>query len=144
VSNGARLNRRIGISIERGEHVLATRDNLSLIRGILDRMLESGDVGHLVNRLAEDVEFSAPPEAGHGRAAVADYFEAIRPLAGFWRVRYAWSGPRVAAMVEESFTVVPGAINADSRFTLLFDVHGGLITRLRVLEEHPSAPYLGA
>jgi hypothetical protein len=144
VSNGARLNRRIGISIERGEHVLATRDNLSLIRGILDRMLQSGDVGHLVNRLAEDVEFSAPTEAGHGRAAVADYFEAIGPLAGFWRVRYAWSGPRVAAMVEESFTVVPGTINADSRFTLLFDVHGGLITRLRVVEEHPSAPYLGA
>jgi len=124
--------------------VLATRDNLSLIRGILDRMLESGDVRHLVNRLAEDVDFSAPTEAGRGKAAVAEYFDAIGPVASFWRVRYAWSGHRVAAMVEESFTVIPGAIGADSRFTLLFDVHGGLITRLRVVEEHPSAPYLGA
>ena len=124
--------------------MLATRDNLSLIRGVLDRMLESGDVGHLMSRLAEDVEFSAPSEAGWGKAAVADYFIAIGPVASFWRVRYAWSGPRVAAMVEERFTVVPGAIGADSRFTLLFDVHGGLITRLRVVEEYPSAPYLGA
>jgi hypothetical protein len=143
VSNRGRLNRRCGISIERGEGVLTTIDNLSLIRGILDRMLESGDVGHLVHRLADNVEFSAPTEAGRGRTAVADYFDAIGPLASFWRVRYAWSGSRVAAMVEESFTVIPGAINAASRFTLLFDVHGGLITRLRVVEEHPSAPYLG-
>jgi len=124
--------------------VLATRDNLSLIRCVLDRMLESGDVRHLINRLAEDVDFSAPTEAGRGKAAVAEYFDAVGVLASFWRVRYAWSGPRVAAMVEESFTMVPGAIGADSRFTLLFDVHGGLITRLRVVEEHPSAPYLGA
>jgi hypothetical protein len=144
VSNREGLNRRSGISIERGERVLATRDNLSLIRGILERMLESGDVRHLVNRLADNVEFSAPTEAGWGKAAVADYFDAIGPMAGFWQVRYAWSGPRVAVMVEESFTVVPGALGADSRFTLLFDVHGGLITRLRVVEEHPSAPYLGA
>jgi len=123
--------------------VLAANDNLSLIRGILDRMLDSGDIRHLVNRLADDVVFSAPGEAGHGRAAVADYFDAIGPVATFWRVRYAWSGPRVAALVEESFTVVPGAISADSRFTLLFDVHGGVITRLRVVDEQPSAPYLG-
>jgi len=124
--------------------VLATSDNLSLIRGILDRMLDSGDTRHLVNRLAEDVEFSAPAETGQGKAAVANYFNAIGPLATFWRVRYAWSGSRVAAMVEEQFTVVPGAIGADSRFTLVFDVHGGLITRLRVVEEQPNAPYLGA
>ena len=122
--------------------MLATRDNLSLIRGILDPMLDSGDIRHLVERLAEDVEFSAPTEAGHGKTAVADYFDAIGELATFWRVRYASSGHRVAAMVEEQFTVVPGAIGADSRFTLLFDVHGGLITRLRVVEGRPSAPYL--
>jgi hypothetical protein len=107
-------------------------------------MLESGDVRHLINRLAEDVEFSAPTETGRGKTAVSDYFDAIGPVVGFWRVRYASSGHRVAAMVEEAFTVRPGAIGADSRFTLLFDVHGGLITRLRVVEEHPSAPYLGA
>jgi len=124
--------------------VLATSDNLSLIRGILDPMLDSGDIRHLVSRLADDVEFSAPAEAGRGKAAVADYFAAIGPVAGFWRVRYAWSGPRVAAMVEERFTIVPGAIGADSRFTILFDVLGGLITRLRVVEEQPGAPYLGA
>ena len=124
--------------------MLATRDNLSLIRGILDQMLDSGDIRFLVSRLADDVEFSAPTEAGRGKAAVADYFDAIGPVATFWRVRYAWSGARVAAMVEESFTVIPGALGADSRFTLLFDVHGGVITRLRVVDEHPSAPYLGA
>ncbi|HET9726039.1 MAG TPA: nuclear transport factor 2 family protein [Gemmatimonadales bacterium] len=123
--------------------MIAANDNLSLIRGILDRMLDSGDIRYLVNRLADDVVFSAPGEAGHGRTAVADYFDAIGPVATFWRVRYAWSGTRVAALVEERFTVVPGAISADSRFTLLFDVHGGVITRLRVVDEQPSAPYLG-
>src|SRR5690348_10952117 len=71
VSKGDGLVRRSGISIERGGGVLATRDNLSLIRGSLDRMLESGDVRHLVGRLADDVEFSAPTEAGRGKAAVA-------------------------------------------------------------------------
>lgn len=124
--------------------MLATRDNLSLIRGVLDGMLESGDVGGLVHRLAEDVEFSAPTGGGRGKAVVADYFDAIGPVTGFWQVRYAWSGARVAAMVEERFTVLPCAIRADSQFTLLFDVQGGLITRLRVVEEHLSAPYLGA
>ncbi len=120
-------------------------DNMALVKGILDRMLPSGDIRPLLDGLADDVVFAvAAPSGGPdthegtGKAAVLDYFVTLGDLVTFWQVKYSWNDARVIVQVEESFTVQPGGLASHSECTLLFDVHDGLITRLLVVEESPD------
>jgi ketosteroid isomerase-like protein len=123
-----------------------TTDNLALIRDILERMLPAADLRPLLEHLADDVVFTvAGPDGGlnadegNGKAAVADYFGTLGDLVTFWRVKYAWSGGRVVVLAEERFTVQPIGLMAQSELALIFDVHGGWITRLLVVEDLPAA-----
>jgi ketosteroid isomerase-like protein len=117
-------------------------DNLALVKGIVDRMLLSGDLRPLLDGLAEDVALRVGPSDGGehqaaGKAAVLDYFEPLGDLITFWRVRYSWRGARVVVLAEESFTIQPAGLAARSELALIFDVRDGLITRLAI-EENPS------
>jgi ketosteroid isomerase-like protein len=126
--------------------MLVATDNLALVKGILDRMLASGDIQPLLDGLADDVTFtvatphgSPDPYPGTGKAAVLDYFVALGDLVTFWRVQYSWGGGRVVVRVEESFTIEPGGLAADSELALLFELRDGLITRLLVVEDPPMS-----
>jgi ketosteroid isomerase-like protein len=126
--------------------MLVATDNLALVKGILDRLLASGDIQPLLDGLADDVMFTvAPPHGspdpyqGTGKAAVLDYFVALGDLVTFWRVRYSWGGARVVVRVEESFTLEPGGLAAHSELALLIELRDGLITRLLVVEDPPVA-----
>src|SRR4051812_27291380 len=119
----------------------AAADNLALVKGILDRILPSGDLRPLLDGLADEVVLTvATPDDGPdtyqaGRAGVLDYFENLVCLFAFWRVTYSSSGPRVIVRGEESFTLQPSGLEAHGEFALLFDLHDGLITRLLVVED---------
>jgi ketosteroid isomerase-like protein len=122
--------------------MLAAVDNLALVKGILDRMLPSGDLRPLLDGLADDVAFTvATPDDGPGtylaagKAAVLDYFANLGDLVAFWRVTYSSSDARVLVRGEESFILQPSGLAAHSEFALLFDLRDGLITRLLVAED---------
>jgi ketosteroid isomerase-like protein len=117
-------------------------DNLALVKGILDRMLPSGDLGPLLDGLADDIVFTvATSDDGPGtylsagKPVVLDYFENLVYLFAFWRVTYSSSGARVLVRGEESFTLQPSGLEAHGEFALLFDLRDGLITRLLVVED---------
>lgn len=117
-------------------------DNLALIKGIVDRMLMSGDLRPLLDGLDEAFVLSvATPDGGPdeatGKAAVVDYFEPLGDLITFWRARYSWRGARVVVLAEESFTIQPAGLAVRSEVALIFDLHDGLITRLSIVE-NPS------
>jgi ketosteroid isomerase-like protein len=120
----------------------AALDNLALVKGILDRILPSGDLQPLLDGLADDVVFTVttPDDdpctyLGAGKAAVLDYFENLVYLFAFWRVAYSSTGAGVLVRGEERFTLQPGGLEAHGEFALLFDLHDGLITRLLVVED---------
>src|SRR4051812_25377980 len=98
--------------------MLAAVDNLTLVKGILDGILQTGDLEGLLDGLAQDVVLTvATPdgtETHHdgGKAAVLDYFENLVEWFAFWRVTYASSGPRVLVRGEESFTLQPSGLEA--------------------------------
>jgi hypothetical protein len=117
-------------------------DNLALIKGIVDRMLVSGDLRPLMDGLDEAVVFkvAAPdgsPDEATGKAAVLDYFEPLGDLITFWRASYSWRGTRVVVLAEERFTIQPAGLAICSELALIFDLHDGLITRLSIVE-NPS------
>jgi ketosteroid isomerase-like protein len=120
----------------------AAANNLALVKGILDRMLPSGDLRPLLDGLADDVVFTVATTddgtgtyQGAGKAAVLDYFAHVGDLFAFWRVTYSSSGARVVVRGEESFTLQPSGLEAHGEFALLFDLREGLITRLLVVED---------
>jgi ketosteroid isomerase-like protein len=122
-------------------------DKLAVVKGIVDRVLVSGDLRPLVDGLAEDVVFElATPDGGPdeatGKAAVLDYFEPLRDLITFWRARYSWRGARVVVLAEESFTIQPAGLTVRSELALIFDLRDGLITRLAIVE-NPSLAVRG-
>jgi hypothetical protein len=49
----------------------------------------------------------------------------------------------VAVLAEESFTVEPGGLEAESHVALLFELRNGLIVRLLVVE-HAEARVIGS
>jgi len=117
-------------------------DNLALIKGIVDRVLESGDLRPLLDGLDDGVVFTlATPDGGQdeatGKAAVLDYFEPLGDLITFWRARYSRRGARVVVLAEESFTIQPAGLAVRSKLALIFDLRDGLITRLSIVE-NPS------
>jgi ketosteroid isomerase-like protein len=127
----------------------AAADNLALVKGILDRMLPSGDLRPLLDGLADDVVLTVAmpddgPDAcqGAGKAAVLDYFVSLVDWFAFWRVTYSSSGARVLVRGDERFTLRPSGLEAHSEFALLFDLRDGLITRLLVVED--PAVFAGA
>jgi len=117
-------------------------DNLALVKGIVDRVLRSGDLGPLLDGLTDDVVFrvstsdDAEDEAT-GKAAVLEYLEPLGDLITFWSVRYSGRGARVVVHAEESFIIQPAGLAARSELALLFDLHNGLITRLSIVENPP-------
>ena len=119
--------------------MLSTMDNLALVKEMLDRMLATGKVEPLLEALADDVAFTvtapeASPCEATGKAAVREYFRAVGDLVTFWRVKYSWSGERVAVLAEECFTVAPCGLEAESHVALLFELRDGRIVRLLVVE----------
>jgi ketosteroid isomerase-like protein len=119
-------------------------DNLAVVRGIVDRVLVSGDLRPLLDGLAEDVVFKvATPDGGPdeatGKAAVLDYFEPLGDLITFWQARYSWRGPRVLVLAEERFTIQPAGITVRSELALIFDLRDGVITRLSIVENASPA-----
>jgi len=127
--------------------MLAVTDNLTLVKGILDRMLVDVDLRPLLDGLAEDVVFGlatpdtdADAQYDGGKAAVHDYFTTLGDLVTFWRAKYFASGARVVVLIEERFTVQPAGLAADGEFALVFDLHDGRITRLLVLEDPTVLP----
>src|SRR5262245_40916119 len=126
--------------------MLATTDNLALVKDILDRMLPSGDLQPLREGLADDVVFTvATPDGravasqGNGKDAILDYFESLGDMLGFWHARCSSSGARVIALIEERFTLEPGDMEVRSEFALLFDLRDGMITRLELVEESSTS-----
>jgi ketosteroid isomerase-like protein len=119
----------------------AAVDNLALVKGILDRMLPSGDLRPLLDGLADDVVFTmatdddGPDTYQAGKAAVLDYFVNLGDLIAFWRVTYSSSGARVLVRGEERFTLQPSGLEAHGEFAMQFDFRDGLITRLLVVED---------
>jgi hypothetical protein len=51
-------------------------------------------------------------------------------LRASWRVTYGSTGTRVIVAGEEAFTLQPGGLSADARFSLSVDLADGLVTRL--------------
>jgi ketosteroid isomerase-like protein len=119
--------------------MLSTIDNLALVKEMLDRVLTTGEVRPLLEGLADDVAFTvtapdAKPRDATGKAAVREYFQTVGDLVTFWRVKYSRNGERVAVLAEESFTIEPGGLEAESHVALLFELRNGLIVRLLVVE----------
>ena len=74
-----------------------------------------------------------------GREAVAGYFASLGGIVTFWDVRVRERGTRVEVLGRERFTTT-GGITGETDFALLFDVHDGAITGLRVVEDLEPSP----
>jgi len=117
-------------------------DELTEVTGAVD-CLVSGAIAPLIELLANDVEFEVASGGdgpgcwkGLGRQAVADYFDALGDLTGFWRMdEYSVNGGRVIAWGDESFTVDGCGLEGGSEFALVFDLRQGRVTRLVVVED---------
>lgn len=119
--------------------------NLSLVRRALAGILVE-DLRPLIQITAADAVLTvttADPEAddirGRGRDAVAQYFRSLGGIPSFWQVRLIDRGEQVMVLGQERFTS-PGGLEANSEFTLLFELAGGRIVGLRVLEGRAPAP----
>jgi ketosteroid isomerase-like protein len=117
--------------------MLVATDNGALMQGLLEPMLSAGDLRPLHDHLAEDAVLTVVPGetrlgASHhrGKAAVHEYFASLGDIVTFWRLTYGSSGARVMVVGEEGFTIQPGGLSADARFSLSVDLVDGLVTRL--------------
>lgn len=118
-------------------------DDMSAVRRAVDQLLE-GDLGPMLDLLAEDVEFEmatggdAPDcKEESGRQAVADYFTALGGLVAFWQMDYTASGEQVIAWGKESFTVEHCEVRGGCDFALVFELAEGMVTRFVVIEDLP-------
>ena len=118
-------------------------DDMTAVRRAVDGLL-GGDLGPLLDLLAEDVEFEvatggdAPASRkDSGTQAVVEYFEALGGLVAFWQLDYTASGEQLIAWGRESFTVHGCGLEAGCEFALVFDLADGVITRLLVVEDLP-------
>ncbi len=122
-------------------------DELTAVTGAVD-CLVSGAIAPLIELLANDVEFEVASGGdgpgcwkGSGRQAVADYFDALGDVTGFWQMdEYSAIGGRVIAWGDESFTVDGCGLEGGSEFALVFDLRQGRVTRLVVVEDLAFLP----
>jgi hypothetical protein len=119
-------------------------DDMIAVRRAVDRLL-GGDLGPMLDLLAEDVEFEvagggdSPEYRSHsGGQAVVDYFTALGELVAFWQIDYGAVDGQVVAWGRESFTVEPCGLQGGCEFALVFDLSRGLIRRFLVIEDLPS------
>jgi hypothetical protein len=119
-------------------------DDMIAVRRAVDRLLE-GDLGPLLDLLAEDVEFEVAtdddgPErrTAWGRAAVAEYFGALGGVVAFWQLDYGAAPGQVIAWGKERFLLEPGGLEAACEFALVFELSQDRVTRLLVVEDLPA------
>jgi ketosteroid isomerase-like protein len=116
-------------------------DDMTAVRRAVDRLL-GGDLGPMLDLLAEDVEFeveeggdSPARRMGWGRQAVADHFAALGELVAFWQIDYGAVDGQVIAWGKESFTVEGCGLEGECEFAFVFDLDGGRIARFLVVED---------
>jgi hypothetical protein len=116
-------------------------DDMIAVRRAVDRLL-GGDMGPMLDLLAEDVEFEVAgggdsPEyrRDSGRQAVADHFTALGELVAFWQIDYGAEDGQVIAWGKESFTAEPCGLEGGCEFALVFDLSRGMIRRFLVIED---------
>ena len=124
-------------------------DDMTAVRRAVDRLL-AGALGPMLDLLAEDVEFEVASggdvpgcRTDWGKQPVADYFTALGGLVAFWQVDYTATGGQVVAWGKESFTVEHCGLEGGCEFALVFDLSGGRITRLLVIEDLRSCVWTG-
>lgn len=119
-------------------------EDMTAVRRAVDRLL-AGALGPMLDLLAEDAEFEVASggdvpgcRTDWGKQPVADYFTALGGLVAFWQVDYTATGGQVVAWGKESFTVEHCGLEGGCEFALVFDLSGGRITRLLVIEDLQS------
>jgi hypothetical protein len=119
-------------------------DMTTAVRRAVDRLL-AGELGPMLDLLAEDVEFEVASggdvpgcSQDAGRQPVVDYFTALGGLVAFWQMDYTAAGGQVIAWGKESFTIERCELEGGCEFALVFDLSGGTISRLLVIENLPS------
>ena len=116
-------------------------DDMSAVRRAVDQLLE-GDLGPMLDLLAEDVEFEVAtggdaPDCGKewGKQPVVEYFSALGGLVAFWQMDYTATGEQVIAWGKESFTVEHCEVQGGCEFALVFELSDGMIARFLVVED---------
>jgi hypothetical protein len=119
-------------------------NQMAALRAAVDRVL-LGDFEPLHALMTDDVAFSVAVggdtklcREDSGKPAVADYFRLLGGMVTFWQIDYTARGDQLIAWGRESFTVEPCGIDATSEFALVFEVSGGLISSLFVIEDLPA------
>jgi hypothetical protein len=123
------------------EHAM---DYMTAVRQAVNRLL-GGDLGPILDLLAEDVEFEvvgggdpAETRKGSGKQAVAEHFGALGELVAFWQIDYGVLDGQVIAWGKESFTLEGSGLEGGCEFALVFDLSGDRIVRFRVIEDLSS------
>ena len=117
-------------------------DEMTAVRRAVDRLL-AGELAPLLDLLAEDVEFEVagggdePGLQARSRASRRwrTISRALGGLVAFWQMDYTARGEQVIAWGKESFTVEHCGLEGGCEFALVFDLSGGRITRLQVIED---------
>lgn len=119
-------------------------DDITAARRAVDGLL-AGSIGALLDLLAEEVELEVAGGGDvpgrrndSGKQAVVEYFAALGGVVAFWRMDYTARGQQLIAWGHESFTVKHCELEGGCEFALVFDLAGGRITRLRVIEDLAS------
>jgi len=115
--------------------------NTTAIRRAVDQLL-AGNTAPLLGLLADDVALEVTDGenlAGNytesGRAAAAEYFTGLGGLPAFWQMDYTAAGEQVIAWGTERFTLDGCGLEGGCEFALVFEIDGGAITRLLVVED---------
>ena len=119
-------------------------NEIAAVREALDRMFE-GELENLLGLLADDIVFQVGLgdeielyREGGGKQAAASYFRSVSGLVDFWQMDYTIRGDQLIAWGRESYTVQPCGLEASNEFALVFDLDGGRISRLLIIEDLPA------
>jgi ketosteroid isomerase-like protein len=119
-------------------------DDMAAVRRAVDGLL-GGELEPLLALLADDVEFevatggdASGSTAESGAQTAAEYFGALDGVTAFWQLDYAASGEQVIAWGRESFTLDRSGLEGGCEFALVFELTGGRVARLQVIEDLPA------
>jgi hypothetical protein len=119
-------------------------NDMAALRQAVDQLL-GGRLDPLVELLAENVEFDVAGggevprgRTGWGVPAVEEYFGALGELTAFWQIDYGAVDGQVIAWGRESFRIEGCGLEGECEFALVFDLAGGRIVRLQVVEDLPA------